>query len=63
MLFRSGTVKSLALDDVYGRIAKVLLGLAREEDGVKVVDEKLTRKTSPTGSARRAKWSAASSPN
>ena len=40
---QTGTVKSLALDDVYGRIAKVLLGLAREEDGVKVVDEKLTQ--------------------
>ena len=44
-LVRSSTehVKSLALDDVYGRIARVLRGLAREEDGVQVVPEKLTQ--------------------
>ena len=44
-LVRSSTehVKSLALDDVYGRIARMLRGLAREEDGVQVLPEKLTQ--------------------
>ena len=36
-------VKSLALDDVYGRIARLLRSLAREEDGVLVVPDKLTQ--------------------
>ncbi len=36
-------VKSLALDDVYGRIARLLRTLAREEDGVLVVPDKLTQ--------------------
>lgn len=36
-------VKSLALDDVYGRIAKLLRSLVREEDGVLLVPEKLTQ--------------------
>ena len=40
---QTGTVKSLALDDVYGRIAKVLLSLSRDEGEVKVVDVKLTQ--------------------
>ena len=40
---QTGTVKSLALDDVYGRIAKVLLSLSRDEGDVKVVDVKLTQ--------------------
>lgn len=35
-------VKSLALMDVYGRIARTLLHLAKEADGYQVVDEKLT---------------------
>ena len=39
----TGHVKSLALDDVYGRIARVLRGLAREEDGVPMLPEKLTQ--------------------
>ncbi len=36
-------VKSLALEDVYGRLARLLRRLAREEDGVLVVPEKLTQ--------------------
>ena len=36
-------VKSLALMDVYGRVARLLLELAVEEDGKLVIDEKLTQ--------------------
>lgn len=36
------TVKSLALMDVYGRIARTLLNLAQEQDGRYVITEKLT---------------------
>ena len=36
-------VKSLALMDVYGRVARVLLELAVEDDGKLVIDEKLTQ--------------------
>jgi CRP/FNR family transcriptional regulator, cyclic AMP receptor protein len=36
-------VKSLALDDVYGRVTKLLKALAREEDGVLMVPDKLTQ--------------------
>ncbi len=36
-------VKSLALEDVYGRIARLLRKLAREEDGVPMLPEKLTQ--------------------
>ena len=36
-------VKSLALDDVYGRVTKLLRALAREEGGVLVVPDKLTQ--------------------
>ena len=36
-------VKSLALDDVYGRVTKLLRTLAREEDGVFAVPDKLTQ--------------------
>jgi CRP/FNR family cyclic AMP-dependent transcriptional regulator len=36
-------VKSLALEDVYGRLVKLLLTLAVERDGVLVVPEKLTQ--------------------
>jgi len=36
-------VKSLALMDVYGRVARLLLELAHEEDGVLAVREKLTQ--------------------
>ena len=44
-LARSSTehVKSLALDDVYSRVTKLLRALAREEDGVLVVPDKLTQ--------------------
>ena len=36
-------VKSLALDDVYGRVTKLLRLLAREKDGVLAVPDKLTQ--------------------
>jgi len=36
-------VKSLALEDVYGRIARLLRTLARDEDGVLMVPERLTQ--------------------
>ncbi len=36
-------VKSLALDDVYGRVTKLLRSLAREVDGVLTVPDKLTQ--------------------
>jgi len=36
-------VKSLALMDVYGRVARLLLELAVDEDGQLVIDEKLTQ--------------------
>jgi CRP/FNR family cyclic AMP-dependent transcriptional regulator len=39
----TGQVKSLALDDVYGRIARLLRKLARDEDGVLVVPDKMTQ--------------------
>jgi CRP/FNR family cyclic AMP-dependent transcriptional regulator len=37
------TVKNLALMDVYGRVARLLLSLARERDGKLVVPERLTQ--------------------
>lgn len=42
---RSSTehVKSLALDDVYGRIVKLLRSLARDEGGVLMLPDKLTQ--------------------
>ncbi|MBX3599990.1 MAG: Crp/Fnr family transcriptional regulator [Rubrivivax sp.] len=36
-------VKSLALDDVYGRLARLLRTLARDEDGVPTLPERLTQ--------------------
>lgn len=36
-------IESLALLDVYGRVARVLLDLARERDGQLVVEEKITK--------------------
>ncbi len=36
-------VKSLALDDVYSRVTKLLRALARDEDGVLMVPDKLTQ--------------------
>ncbi len=36
-------VKSLALMDVYGRVARLLLELAQERDGTLVVEERLTQ--------------------
>jgi len=37
------SVKSLALMDVYGRVAKTLLGLAQQVDGKLVIDQRLTQ--------------------
>ncbi len=37
------SVKSLALMDVYGRVARLLLELAQEVDGVLVIEERLTQ--------------------
>ena len=37
------TIKTLALMDVYGRVARLLLSLARERDGKLVVPERLTQ--------------------
>ncbi len=37
------TVKHLALTDVYGRVSRLLLSLARERDGKLVVPERLTQ--------------------
>lgn len=44
-LLRASTaqVKSLALEDVYSRIARLLRRLAREEDGVLVLPDRLTQ--------------------
>jgi CRP/FNR family cyclic AMP-dependent transcriptional regulator len=39
----SENVKSLALLDVYGRVAKTLLGMAADRDGKLVVEERLTQ--------------------
>lgn len=39
----SENVKSLALLDVYGRVAKTLLGLAKEKDGQLVLEQRLTQ--------------------
>ena len=36
-------VKSLALDDVYSRVTKLLRALARDEDGLLIVPDKLTQ--------------------
>ena len=36
-------VKSLALSDVYGRLSKTLLGMARQSDGEWVIDEPFTQ--------------------
>jgi len=37
------TIKNLALMDVYGRVARLLLSLAREHGGKLVVPERLTQ--------------------
>lgn len=37
-------VKSLALMDVYGRVARTLISLATDQDGVLVIDQKLTQR-------------------
>ncbi len=39
----SDNVRSLALMDVYGRVARLLLDLATEQDGMKVIKTKLTQ--------------------
>jgi CRP/FNR family cyclic AMP-dependent transcriptional regulator len=39
----SENVKNLALLDVYGRVAKTLLGMAREDDGKLIIEERPTQ--------------------
>lgn len=39
----TGNVKTLALQDVYGRIRKILMDLSSEKDGETVIEEKLTQ--------------------
>jgi len=39
------TIRKLGLMDVYGRIAVTLLNLSEEQDGVRVIKEKLTQQT------------------
>lgn len=39
----SENVRSLALMDVYGRVARLLLELAVDKDGVRVIEDKLTQ--------------------
>jgi len=41
--FLSDNVRTLALMDVYGRVAKVLLGMAEEEDGKMVINNRPTQ--------------------
>ena len=53
-------VKSLALQDVYGRVTKVLMTLAEPRGDKLYIEERLTQRTSPTVSAPRARWSRAS---
>jgi len=40
----TGSVRSLALLDVYGRVARLLLELAVEKDGKLIIPERLTQK-------------------
>ena len=39
----TASVKSLALMDVYGRVARLLLDLSEEQDGVRVIAQRLTQ--------------------
>ena len=39
----SDDVRSLALMDVYGRVARLLLDLAVERDGLNIIENKLTQ--------------------
>ncbi|MDH3888376.1 MAG: Crp/Fnr family transcriptional regulator [Gammaproteobacteria bacterium] len=39
----SDNVRSLALMDVYGRVAKILLDMAQEEDGIMVINKRPTQ--------------------
>lgn len=39
----SENVKNLALLDVYGRVAKTLLGMAKDNDGQLIVEKRLTQ--------------------
>jgi len=50
----SDNVKSLALMDVYGRLAKMLLNMAKEKDGRLIIEQKLTQQdiASRIGSSR-----------
>ena len=41
--FSTASIKSLALSDVYGRLARLLQSLAEERDGRQVIAEKLTQ--------------------
>jgi CRP/FNR family cyclic AMP-dependent transcriptional regulator len=53
-------VKSLALQDVYGRMVRVLMELSDPGQGASAWCARSSpSRTSPTGSARRARWSTA----
>jgi len=53
-------IESLALLDVYGRVAGALLHMSELEDGVRQISTASTARTWPRSWARRVKWSAAS---
>jgi CRP-like cAMP-binding protein len=53
-------IESLALLDVYGRVARALLDMAEDDNGDKVIRGKVSRQDWPRSSAPRARWSAGS---
>jgi hypothetical protein len=55
-------IGSLALLDVYGRVARLLLDNAGEENGKLVVGERMTHKKFRNASTRRERWSPEFSP-
>jgi CRP-like cAMP-binding protein len=51
-------IESLALLDVYGRVARTLLDMAEDDNGVKIIRTRCRARTWPRSSAPRARWSA-----